>query len=156
MRLWDEQSACGALQPHLTRLGGYLDEYLRFDGQDAMVDPASWRAALDRALPDEGIGIEAVLSELGRYLLPNASPIPQPGCSPFITTGATTVGALAALAANVAAPQRSGLHAFNFVEDLSLAWLRELFGLSREMQGIYSSGGPVANLLALGAARQRA
>lgn len=156
MRLWDEQSACGALQPHLARLGGHLDEYLRFTGQDAQVEPARWQAALERALPEQGVGIAAVLDEMGRYLLPNASPIPQPGCSSFITTGATTVGALAALAANVAAPQRSGLHAFNFVEDLSLTWLRELFGLSRRMQGIYSSGGSVANLLALGAARQRA
>jgi len=156
MRHWDEQSACGALQPHLLRLSGYLDEYLRFDGQDAMAAPAQWRAVLDRALPEQGVGMDAVLGEMGNYLLPNASPIPQPGCSSFITTGATTVGALAALAAAVAAPQRSGMHAFNFVEDLSLAWLQQLFGLPRQMQGIYSSGGSVANLLALGAARQRA
>ena len=39
---------------------------------------------------------------------------------------------------------------------MSLQWLAELLGLSPAMQGIYSSGGSVANLLALGAARQRA
>lgn len=154
--MWDERSECGNLQHHLSRLGGDLDAYLRFEYEDAMVDPDSWRSVLQRGLPSEGAGIDTVMEEIGRYLLPNASQIPNPGCSSFITTGATSVGALATLAAAVAAPQRSGLHAFSFLEDLSLRWLAELFGLPQSLQGIYSSGGSVANLLALGAARQRA
>ncbi len=113
-------------------------------------------SALQRPMPEHGIGLDGVLREIGQHLLPNGSQIPKPGCSSFITTGATTAGALATLAAAVAAPQRGGLHAFNYVEDLSLRWLAELFGLPAEFQGIYSSGGSVANLLALGAARQQA
>jgi aromatic-L-amino-acid/L-tryptophan decarboxylase len=152
----NERSECGNLQRHLVRLGGDLDACLRFEGVDAMVAPDRWRSALLQDLPEQGAGIDAVMDEISRYLLPNASQIPNPGCSSFITTGATTVGALATLAAAVAAPQRSGLHAFSFLEDLSLRWLAELFGLPRNLQGIYSSGGSVANLLALGAARQQA
>lgn len=154
--MWDEQSDCGRVGPHLDKLGEALDAYLRFEGEDALAAPDRWRPALQRPLPERGVGLDAVLAEIGQLLLPNASQIPKPGCSSFITTGATTVGTLALLAAAVAAPQRAGLHAFNFVEDLSLQWLAELFGLPADLQGIYSSGGSVANLLALGAARQRA
>ena len=154
--MFDEHSECGNLQGHLVKLGEYLDDYLRFDGEDAMVAPERWRSALQQSLPDQGAGIDAVVTEIGRYLLPNASQIPSPGCTSFITTGATTVGALATLAGSVAAPQRIGLHAFNFLEDVSLQWLMQLFGLPSDLQGIYCSGGSVANLLALGAARQRA
>ena len=150
-----EHSECGNLLPHVTRLGRYLDAYLRFDGADAMVSPSRWQAALQQPLPEYGIGADAVVTEIGRHLLPNASQIPNPGCTSFITTGATTIGVLATLAGAVAAPQRLGLHAFSLLEDMSLQWLADLFGL-HGMQGIYSSGGSVANLLALGAARQRA
>jgi aromatic-L-amino-acid decarboxylase len=154
--MFDEHANCGDMQNHLARLGGYLDQYLCFDHEDAMSAPGRWRSALQQPLPECGVGIDTVLDEIGRYLLPNASQIPHPGCTSFITTGATTIGALATLAGAVAAPQRVGLHAFNFLEDMSLQWLAELFGLPSGMQGIYSSGGSVANLLALGAARQRA
>jgi aromatic-L-amino-acid decarboxylase len=140
----------------LAKLGEHLDDYLRFNIKDAMVAPERWRSVLQQPLPNQGAGIETVVNEIGRYLLPNASQIPNPGCTSFITTGATTIGALATLAGAVAAPQRIGLHAFNFLEDLSLQWLAELFALPDNMQGIYCSGGSVANLLALGAARQRA
>ena len=54
----------------------------------------------------------------------------------------------------VASPQRYTMTAFNHLEELSLDWLAQLCGLSREMKGVYSSGGSVANLVALGAARQ--
>lgn len=154
--MWDEQSGCGPLGQHLATLGASLDSYLRFEGEDALAAPEGWRKVLQRPLPEQGVGLAEVLREMGECLVPNGSQIPRPGCSSFITTGATTVGALATLAGAVAAPQRGGLHAFNFVEDLSLRWLIELFGLPADFQGIYSSGGSVANLLALGAARQRA
>lgn len=152
----DELAECGHLQYHLNQLGEQLDQYLRFEYDDAMQNASLWRAALQQSLPEEGVGIQRVIEELGEVVIPNASPIPNPGCSSFITTGATTVGALAALAGNIAAPQRIGLHAFNYLEDLSLQWLTELFQLPPTMQGIYTSGGSVANLIALGAARQRA
>ena len=143
------------LQPLLTRLGAGLDEFVRFEHPDALHPGARWREALDRPLPQDGIGADAVLDELLQQVVPNGSAVPRPGFSSFITTGATTVGTLAATAAAVAAPQRYGHTAFKFLEELSLRWLADLFGLGA-MQGVYSSGGSTANLLALGAARQRA
>lgn len=150
----EERAECGNLSELMQQLGGYLDEYLQFDRDDAMHHIESWRNTLEQPLPNKGVGIQRVMNEIGRVLIPNASPIPNPGCTAFITTGATSIGALATVAGAVSAPQRIGLTAFNFLEELSLQWLAELFELPPHMKGVYSSGGSVANLVALGAARQ--
>lgn len=151
-----EQAAHGDLSAHLQTLGEYLDQYLRFDHTDAMSNAQVWRAALNRSVPEQGIGIDRVLEELGTIVIPNGSQIPNPASTAFITTGAASIGALTSLAGSVAAPQRVGLHAFNYLEEISLQWLAEMFELPAEMKGVYSSGGSVANLVALGAARQAA
>jgi len=145
----------GNLQSLLTQLGAGLDDYLKFDHPDALHPSKRWREHLNQALPREGIGIQGVVAELVQQIIPNGSAVPRPGFCSFITTGATTASTLASTAASVASPQRYGLTAFNFLEALSLEWLAEMFGL-KSVQGVYSSGGSVANLLALGAARQSA
>ncbi|MCR8915405.1 aminotransferase class V-fold PLP-dependent enzyme [Marinobacter panjinensis] len=151
-----DKAECGHLTEFSAQLARQLDAYLTFQHPDAMQQPDTWRQALAQPMPEDGIGIQAVLAELGEWVIPNGSPIPNPGCTAFITTGATTIGALATLAGSVAAPQRLGLTAFNFLEELSLDWMARMFGLPEEMKGLYSSGGSVANLVALGAARQAA
>lgn len=145
----------GQLEILLTRLGAALDQFLRFEHPDALHPGHRWREQLDIPLPKAGIGIDRVTEELIRDVIPNGSQAPKPGFSGFITTGGTTVAALAATAANVASPQRYSLMAFNLLEEVSLKWLAEMCGLGA-MQGVYSSGGSTANLLALGAARQSA
>jgi glutamate/tyrosine decarboxylase-like PLP-dependent enzyme len=147
---------CSALSDLLAQLGDGLDRYLRFEDHDAMLKADAWRTALDCGVPDSGIGIEQLIVEIRQHLLPNASPIPRPGFTSFITTGASSAGILAALSGMVAAPQRLGLTAFNYLEELSLRWLVEMLKLPATMQGIYSSGGSTANIIALGAARQAA
>lgn len=145
----------GKLQPLLARVGAALDQFLRFQHPDPVSRRATWREPLDLPLPQGGVGIDQVTEELVRLLIPNGSPLAKPGFSSFITTGGTTASTLASTAASIAAPQRYGLTAFNFVEELSLRWLAALCGLG-QMEGVYSSGGSVANLIALGAARQHA
>jgi glutamate/tyrosine decarboxylase-like PLP-dependent enzyme len=119
-----------------------------------MHEAKTWQQALGGDLPRAGVGIDQTLSLMNQYLIPNGSAIPKPGCTSFITTGATSIGSLATLAGSVAAPQRLGLTAFSYLEELSLEWLARLFELPKGMRGVYSSGGSTANLLALGAARQ--
>ena len=143
----------GRLQPLLSSIGAGLDDFLRFEHPDPLHPGLRWRQQLERPVPQQGVGIDAVAAELLELVIPHGSAITRPGFSGFITTGGSTAAALAATAANVAAPQRYGLTAFNFLEDLSLRWLAQMCGLGA-MQGVYSSGGSVANLLALGAARQ--
>jgi aromatic-L-amino-acid decarboxylase len=143
------------LQPLLAQVGAALDQFLRFEHADPVASNAIWRPRLDTPLPQQGVGIDRVTDELITLLIPNGSPVAKPGFSSFITTGGTTASTLASTAASIAAPQRYWLTAFNFIEELSLRWLATLCGLEA-MQGVYSTGGSVANLLALGAARQHA
>ncbi len=116
----------------------------------------SWRAVLDTPLPDKGAGAEATLAELAEWVVANGLPIGAPGFTGFITTGPSTVPAVAQFAAALASPQRYAVSAFNLLEDVSLRWLARVCGLDESVAGVYSSGGSVANLLALGAARQAA
>ena len=149
-----EQANIAALQPLLTDMGEHLDSFLTFEHTDALCKIKDWKAALDKDMPLLGIGAQQTLEEMNQHVIPNGSAIPNPGCTSFITTGATNIGVLANLAATVASPQRIGLTAFNYLEEKSLSWMAELFSLPSHMQGVYSSGGSVANILGLGAARQ--
>ena len=150
-----EQAETGRLQILLSQIGAGLDQYLRFEHQDALHPKNNWRETLNIPLPQNGVGIDQVTRELVEKVIPNGSPVPRPGFSAFITTGATSASALASTAASIASPQRYMITAFNFLEDLSLKWLAKMFGIE-SMKGVYSSGGSVANLIALGGARQSA
>ncbi|MDH3760580.1 MAG: pyridoxal-dependent decarboxylase [Gammaproteobacteria bacterium] len=150
-----EKAETGHLQSLLAQIGAGLDEYLKFEHADAWANREHWKSSLDMPLPEEGVGIDAVTRELVETVIPNGSPVPKPGFTSYITTSATTASTLATTAANIASPQRYLLTAFNFIEEMSLDWLAQLFGLDG-MKGVYSSGGSVANLVALGAARQAA
>ena len=150
-----EPAETGHYHSSLSRIGSALDEFCRFEHPDAQQRRSAWMNSLDRALPREGIGIDGVVRELENVVIPNGSPVAKPGFTAYITTGATTAAVLATTAASVASPQRYLLTAFNFLEDLSLRWMAEMFGIAH-LEGVYSSGGSVANLLALGAARQAA
>ncbi len=154
--MYRESAECDRLEQTLPKLADYLQRFLQFQHEDAQSANQYWRAALNRRLPEDGVGIDQLLAEMGQHVIPYGSAIPKPSFCSYITTGATTAGVLATLAGTVAAPQRFGLHAFAFLEDLSLEWLKQLFRLPESMQGVYCSGGSVANLLALGAARQQA
>ena len=153
---FNELAETGKLTSLLSSLGGHLDNYLSFDHDDAIRSTSGWKEKLNIDLPQQGVGAEQVITEIGEVILPNGSAITKPGFTSFITTGATSIGALATLSGSIAAPQRIGLNAFNYLEQVSLRWLSEMLSLPSDMKGLYSSGGSVANLVALGAARQYA
>lgn len=115
-----------------------------------------WRSVLDTPVPGKGAGADATLAELADHVVPNGLPIGAPGFTGFITTGPSTVPAVAQFATALASPQRYAVSAFNLLEAVSLRWLAQVCGLDEQVAGVYSSGGSVANLLALGAARQSA
>jgi aromatic-L-amino-acid decarboxylase len=143
------------IQKLIAHIGEGLDQFLRFEHPDAVHPGANWRAYLDVQLPQHGVGIDQVVEDLLEQVIPNGSSVPKPGFSSFITTGATSASVLASTAASIASPQRYGITAFNLLEDVSLRWLASMCHIGH-LQGVYSSGGSVANLLALGAARQHA
>lgn len=150
-----DKAETGRLEELLKRIGSGLDEYLKFEHPDAQTSKHVWQKQLDIALPENGIGIDKLTDELIQQVIMNGSGIPKPGASAYITTGAVTASSLAFASANIASPQRYHLTAFNFIEELSLNWLAQMLQLG-DMKGLYSSGGSVANLVALGGAKQSA
>jgi aromatic-L-amino-acid/L-tryptophan decarboxylase len=143
-----------SLNQLLGRLGAELDRFLRADHGDAVTRSEDWTTTLSGPLPGQGIGTEGVIGQLERDVIPNGMRLAEPGWWGFITVAPDTLPIIAATAAMVASPQRYTITAFNRLEELSLDWLGELCGLPATMKGVYSSGGSVANLVALGAARQ--
>ena len=105
-------------------------------------------------VPDEGVGIDQVVTELGAYL-ENAASLTSPGFCPFIVQGPTTAS-VAARVAGAVGGVRYFLHSMNHLEKLGLRWLAEVCGVPISAAGVFVSGGSVANLVALGAARQHA
>jgi len=144
----------GHLSESVARVALALDEFLTNDHGDAMMRHEAWSTALSGPLPESGVGASAVLDELEQVVIPNGTRFNEPGFWGWITAGPSTVPTVASFAASVAAPQRYTLTSFNRLEELSLEWLAQLCSLAPHMKGVYSSGGSVANLVALGAARQ--
>jgi len=145
----DLTGAIAALLPSLER-------FLRFEGADPARSRSQWRPALDKALPTDGIGRDAVLGELSDLVVANGLRTGHPGFSGWVTTMPTDIGAAADLAQAVAVPQRWWASAGNFVDDLAMRWLIALLGFPASRAGTFCAGGSTANLIGLGAARQHA
>ncbi len=153
----EDRAELARLGDAIGRLAGPLEDFNRFEGPDlAARDQDTWTAALDESLPEQGAGLDAVLDELARAVIPYGLRNGAPGFSGWITTAPTTSGTVASLAAAVAGSQRWWVQPFNLLEAVALRWLAQLLGLPPSMQGAFTSGGSVANLVALGAARQHA
>ncbi len=149
-----DAAECGRVGEALLALSPALDAFVRFDTPDRTVRERDvWLPRLDVALPDAGAGLDTVLDELA-LAIDQGCRVSHPGFSGFITTGATTSAVASATAAAVAGGQRYLLHAFNTLETVGLRWLAEACGVPAGWEGVFSGGGSIANLLALGAARQ--
>ncbi len=146
----------GAFGRWLGEVGDELDRFVEFGHPDPGSSAPEWTAKLAGPVPRTGVGAERTVAELRELLVRNGSRISDPRFWGFVTTGPTTVPVVAQAAASIAGPQRYTINAFNFVEELSLDWLAEMFELPPAMKGVYVSGGSVGNLVALGGARQAA
>ncbi len=143
-----------AFGKYLAEVGEALDRFVEFEHPDPGRSAPSWEAQLVGPVPRTGVGAAQTAHELRELLIPNGSRISDPRFWGFVTTGPTTMPVVAQTAAAIAGPQRYTINAFNLVEELTLDWLAEMFELPAAMKGVYVSGGSVANLVALGAARQ--
>ena len=152
-----EHAECERLAHYVNALLPALERFNNFAGPD-LAGPrrAKWRALLDQPLPEHAQGLESVLSDLREIVIPNGLRIGGPSFAGWVTTAPTTAGTVASLAATVGGAQRYWETAYNFLETVALRWLCKLLGLNSRFQGLFVSGGSVANLVALGAARQYA
>jgi aromatic-L-amino-acid decarboxylase len=146
----------GRLAEAVGRLLPSLEAFQRFEGLDpAARNRAAWQH-LDRPLPTQGLGLDAVLQELAEVVIPHGDRTGMPGFTGWVVNAPTTSGTAAALSGIVAGSQRWGVQPYNLLELVGLRWLAELLGLPAEWQGVFVSGGSIANLIGLGAARQHA
>ena len=74
-----EKAVVGHLRELLPEIGGSLDKFLEFEHEDALHPDKTWRQKLDIALPQQGVGIEQVASQIINDIIPNGSPIVKPG-----------------------------------------------------------------------------
>jgi aromatic-L-amino-acid/L-tryptophan decarboxylase len=134
-----------------------LEQFLKFDDpQQTVMQRAIWSAQLTESLPQTGAGAESVLVLLRDIVIPHGLRLGTPGFSGWVATMPTTVPIAANLAAVVSGSAYQCIQSFNLLEAQALRWLAELVNLPATYQGIFTSGGSVANIIGLGTARQYA
>ncbi|WP_267242585.1 pyridoxal phosphate-dependent decarboxylase family protein [Streptomyces sp. PR69] len=122
----------------------------------AVASPADLAGLLHEPLPEQGADLTALLEHLARDVLPLGIRFDHPRCFAFVPTTGNYPAVLADLLSSAflsvpgawlvgSGPTR--------VELTAVAWLRELLGLPDGWGGLFVSGGSVANLTALAAAR---
>jgi aromatic-L-amino-acid/L-tryptophan decarboxylase len=151
-----DPAATSGLSEAITELLPALEQFTRFDGEDLAGRRSIWQGKLDEPLPVQGSGPQAVLDTLRTVVVPYGLRLGAPGFAGWVNTMPTTITTAAHFAGMVSAPMRAFVTPTNFIEDLALRWLRELLHIPATHQGIFTSGGSVANLVGLGAARQHA
>jgi glutamate/tyrosine decarboxylase-like PLP-dependent enzyme len=121
------------------------------------VDPEALAAALDEPLPEAGSDPAEALADWWRRAEPGIVASPGPRFFGFVNGGATPA-ALAGDWLASALDQNAGLWlgspAAAETERVALRWLKELFGLPSAWAGAITTGGTMANLVGLAAARQ--
>ncbi len=124
---------------------------------DALVRPRTSGPSQDMDLPDEGIGSLAALAELIESADESSTRSAGPRFFHFVMGGGTP----AALGADWLASTLDQ-NAYNWIsspfasrlEQVSVEWLKDLFGLPGEWSGVITTGATMANFASLAAARR--
>ncbi len=124
----------------------------------ADLTPEAVRATLDagRALPEEGVDAAELLTRAFGMLAPNATYNGHPRFFGYITGAPAPVGMLADLLASAMNPNMGAWALSPMASEMeaqAVRWVAELVGFPRHGDGIFVSGGNVANMLGFWAAR---
>ncbi len=133
-----------------------LERFLAFEHPARAAERSVWRPLLEEALPEQGAGADAVLELLAQVVTEHGLPLGASGFCGWVTTMPTVIPTAASLVGSLAAPQRWWVHPGNFLEVQAVRWLAQLLGLPESFGGALVSGGAMANLVGLLAARQHA
>jgi len=132
-----------------------LADYLASIGRRPLsprIEPRTLRALFDEPLPQYGIEAEDILKELQEKLLPNCVHVSHPGYFGLITPTPTPIGILADFIAS-ALNQNIGTYvigpAATEMERRTVRWLCDLIGFGPAAGGNLTSGGTMANLIAV-------
>jgi glutamate/tyrosine decarboxylase-like PLP-dependent enzyme len=124
----------------------------------APMTPPERAALLERPLPDDGAGPETLLALVGREVFAHPMGNGHPRFFGWVNSPPAPVGVLADFLAAALNPScAGGDHAAVYVERAVVRWLMELVGFPIEgSMGLLVSGGSMASLTCLAAARHRA
>ena len=115
------------------------------------------RAAFDRELPEEGVGFEATLHEYEERLLPFARHNGHPRMFGYVQSPGVAVASLADLLASMLNANLTVWRSApgpTEIERLAVEWVRQIVGAHAAGDGIFVSGGSMANFSALAMARR--
>ena len=119
--------------------------------------PPEVREALRAELPREGEGLAAVWDDFHRLVLPYPWGNVHPRFWGWVNGTGSPSGALAELATAVINTNAGGGNQIApYVEEQVLGWCKTMVGFPAESSGVLVTGGSVANLVALAAARDAA
>ena len=120
------------------------------------VDPAAVTRLFDEPLPQEPSSLDAVIDAVETKVLPNATQLSHPGYFGLITPSPLPAGILGDFIAS-ALNQNIGVYsigpAATAIERRTVRWLTDLAGFGPEAGGNLTSGGTMANFIALKLAR---
>ena len=119
--------------------------------------PGTVREALNRPVPHEGQGLAATWEDFRSQVLPYPWGNVHPRFWGWVNGTGTPSAALAELATAIINTNAGGGHqAAPYVERQVIEWCKSLLGFPAEASGVLVTGGSVANLVALAAARDTA
>ena len=113
-------------------------------------------AILDEPLPETGRSVDALFTELEEKVVPNSTHTAHPRFLPYVQPSPNAISAYADMIAGLL-NQNCNLWtlspAANAIEQKVVRWFAELFDFESSAGGLITSGGSMANLIALTAAR---
>jgi len=115
------------------------------------------RAVFDRTLPEEGVGFAATLEDFEERLLPFARHNGHPRMFGYVQSPGVAIGSLADL---LASTLNANITAWRSapgpveIERIAVEWIRDMIGADPSSDGLFVSGGSMANFSALAAARR--
>jgi aromatic-L-amino-acid decarboxylase len=121
------------------------------------VRPGDIRRALPASAPERGESFDAIFSDFERIILPGITHWNHPGFFAYFAISGSAPGVLAeflSAALNVQAMLWRTSPAATELEEVSLAWLRQLIGLPDSFEGVIYDTASITTLHALAAARE--
>ncbi|UCG24398.1 MAG: amino acid decarboxylase, partial [Chloroflexota bacterium] len=119
--------------------------------------PGEIMAQLPEAPPETAEEMGTILADFEKIILPGITHWNHPGFHAYFSvsgSGPGILGEMLTAALNVNAMLWRTSPSATELEDVTLAWLRELLGLDEDWQGVITDGASASSLLAIAAARE--
>ena len=147
---------------HAHRLADWIADYLEHPERFPVlsrVQPGTIKQALPSAAPERGESFDAIFADFERVIVPGLTHWNHPGFFAYFAITASAPGILAeflSAALNQQAMLWRTSPAATELEEVALAWLRQLLGLPDSFEGVIYDTASISTLHALAAAREAA